>query len=129
MKLPFNVIFVFFYPAILTFIFPYIYNGIYYNVDIIENFVFALAVLLTSVSLFSKKKAIVLALLFLLYFFGLIETMYLVLFRSYFSSSSLFIFFESNPSEIHSFANQYTNLSTSFVFFSLLFIYLIFAYY
>lgn len=128
MKLPFKVIFVFFYPAILTFIFPYIYNGIYYNVDIIENFVFALGVLLTSAFLF-RKKAIVLVLLFLLYFFGLIETMYLVLFRTYFTSSSLFIFFESNPSEIKAFANQYSNFSTYFIFCSLLFVYLIFAFF
>lgn len=128
MKLPFKVIFVFFYPAILTFIFPYIYNGIYYNVDIIENFVFALGILLTSALLF-HKKVIVLVLLFLLYFFGLIETMYLILFRTYFTSSSLFIFFESNPSEIKAFANQYSNLSTYFIFFSLLFVYLIFAFF
>ncbi|MEO7977151.1 phosphoethanolamine transferase [Flavobacterium sp.] len=129
MKLPYKVIFVFFYPAILAFIFPYIYNGIYYIVDIIENFVFAFAVLLTCVLLFPTKKIIILVLLFLLYFFGLIETVYLVLFRTYFSSSSLFIFFESNPSEIKAFANQYSNLGTCFIFFSLLFVYLIFAFF
>jgi len=128
MKVPYKVILFFFYPAILTFIFPYICSRVFYIVDIIENFVLALAILLTCI-LFQNKKIVVLSLLFLLYFFGLIETIYLVLFRTFFSSSSLFIFFESNSAEIKSFANQYSNFDTSFIFFSLLFVYLSFTYY
>ena len=128
MKIPLKVIFVFFYPAILTFIFPYLYNDIYYKTDVIENLLFALTILLASVLLFQQKKIIVLGLLFIVYFFGLIETMYLSLFRTYFTSSSLFIFFESNPSEIKSFLNQYSTYSTGLILFSFVIVYATFAY-
>jgi heptose-I-phosphate ethanolaminephosphotransferase len=125
----FWILLVFFYPAILTFLFPFLANGTHFETDIVENFAFSSFVLLLSSLYFSNKKTIVLFLLFLLYSFALIETMYLVLFRSYFNSSSLFIFFQSNSSEINSFLKQYCNLSFYFIFLSLTSLYLVFAYF
>jgi heptose-I-phosphate ethanolaminephosphotransferase len=122
-----SILFVCFYPAFLTFLMPFFYNQIYFKTDIIENFLLA-SLFLVTFYLF-KNKVYVLLGLFTLYLFGFIETMYLVLFRSYFTSSSLFIFFESNTSEISSFSKQYSSIIFYVVVLSLSLIYLLFAFF
>lgn len=119
---------VYFYPALLTFIFPFILDRLHFETDIVENFIFAGLLLLIAIYYFNGKKKFILLSLFLLYFFALIETTYLLIFRSYFTSSSIFIFFESNTSEIVSFSEQYSNFSFYFVALSLLIMYSLFAY-
>ena len=122
-----SILFVCFYPALLTFLMPLFYNQVYFKTDIVENFLFA-GIALVTFYLFSNKFYVLLG-LFTLYLFAFIETMYLVLFRSYFTSSSLFIFFESNTSEISSFSKQYSTLSFYVALASLSIIYLLFAYF
>lgn len=128
LKLFIFILFVYFYPALLTFLFPFILDRLHFETDIVENFVFAFLILVVTVYFLNKKIKLALLLLFFLYLFALVETTYLLLFRSYFTSSSIFIFFESNSSEIVSFSKQYGSIGFYFIASSLALIYLLFTY-
>lgn len=123
------ILLVYFYPALLTFIFPFILDRLHFETDIVENFVFAFLILVVTVYFLNKKIKLALLLLFFLYLFALVETTYLLLFRSYFTSSSIFIFFESNSSEIVSFSKQYGSIGVYFIALSLALIYSLFTYF
>ncbi|NHN26805.1 phosphoethanolamine transferase [Flavobacterium jejuense] len=75
-----------------------------------------------------KKKGYLSLLVFGVYFFSLIEVFYLITFKSYLTSSSIFIFFESNSSEITSFTKQYLNVTFCSIASSYVFVYGLFLY-
>ncbi len=122
------IFFVYYYPATLTFLLPFFVSRLHFEIDIFENFVFSSIIFIFS-TLYLNKRIYILLMLFFLYLFAFIETIYLVLFKSYFTSSSIFIFFESNTSEISSFTKQYGSIKLYFITLSLLIIYLFFMFF
>ncbi|MBZ9650806.1 sulfatase-like hydrolase/transferase [Psychroflexus montanilacus] len=101
-------------PVWICFLFELLFADFrWYNFqNLVEHFVYLSCIWLAlSMIKIQKAKAILTSLAFTFFIYGLwFETSFFYLFSTYFSASSIFIFFETNTAEISEFLNLYVDI-------------------